>query len=274
MRARNNRPFVSEVSKGQVRVERGDISSIADADRIALVAQFNTEAAQRRSLSEYLGALDRGGFLPVIISTAEVGGPLQFPHGIPRDTIVVRRPNLGYDFGSWATGLGVLPGVRTADVVLLTNDSMMGPFAPIDELLEWACEPGPDIRGLTGSHQITSHTQSYFLAFRGGILADDPWMRFFNSIRVESTKMDVVRRYELGLSRHADDHAYSMEEWVSDFELGVPYANPTMVAWKQLIEHGVPMVKRTVMTDPSTASERERVREYVREQFGVEIEEW
>lgn len=86
--------------------------------------------------------------------------------------------------------------------------------------------------------------------------------------------MDVVRRYELGLSRHADEHAYSIDEWVSDFELGVPYANPTMVAWKQLIEHGMPMVKRTVMTDPSTASERDLVREYVREEFGVEIEEW
>lgn len=159
-------------------------------------------------------------------------------------------------------------------MVLLTNDSLLGPFAPITDLLEWISAPGPDIRALTSSHQFVRHMQSYFLAFRGGILADPPWVDFFNCVRIEPDKMSIVLKYELGVSRTAFSEAYSTQEYMSGPELGVPSQNPTIDGWRQLLERGVPFIKRTMVTDPSTAKEAAEVREYVKRRYHTDVNQW
>ncbi len=267
-------PLVSEVSRGKVRIERGEPAGVAARGRVALVAQFSMGPDQPMSLSKYLEALERNGYATVVISTCDSAEPLRFPHGIPEATVVMRRPNLGYDFGSWATALGCIPGVREAPVVLLTNDSLLGPFAPIDHLLEWAAEPGPDIRGLTASYQFARHIQSFFLAFRGGILADRPWVDFFNDVRVEPDKDDVVLSYELGASKVCFSEAYSSDEWVTGPDLGVPYGNPTVDGWRKLMEYDVPFLKRTIMTHPSTLSEGAEAAAYVARRYNTDIAQW
>ncbi|WP_237564119.1 rhamnan synthesis F family protein [Actinomyces sp. 432] len=262
------------MSQGRVHIERGDPHAVVGSDRVALVAQFSAGPVQPRSLSEYLQRLDAAGYATVVISTCETTAPLEFPAGVPTDTMVIRRPNLGYDFGSWATALGCIPELREAGTVLLTNDSLLGPFGPIEHLLEWAAAPGPDIRGLTASYQFAYHVQSYFLAYRGGILADRPWRDFFNSVRVEPGKDEVVLSYEIGVSRTAFSECYSSEVWVTGPELGVPYGNPTVDGWKNLIESGVPFLKRTIMTHPSTQAEAAEAAQYIRRRFGTDVNDW
>ena len=188
--------------------------------------------------------------------------------------MVLRRPNLGYDFGSWATALGCFPELRGIGTVLLTNDSLLGPFEPIDHLLEWVSAPGPDIRGMTASYQFARHIQSYFLAYRGGILQDQPWRDFFNSIRVEPDKDDVVLAYELGVSRVSFSECYSTDVWVTGPELGVPYSNPTVDGWKNLIESGFPFLKRTIMTHPSTMAQAAEAAQYIKRRFATDITTW
>lgn len=265
--------LVIEAMRGKVALERGDIQQLVGQKNIALIAQYSQSRQQSRSLSQYLRELKKGGFFPVVISTCSEG-PLEFPHGIPDEIIILQRPNVGYDFGSWATALGVLPGVREADTVLLTNDSLLGPFSSIQHLLEWIKKPGADICAMTSSFQFVRHLQSFFLAFRGGILADQPWRDFFDGIRQQGDKYDVVTKYELGVSRTAFANAYSTEEWVSSSELGVPYGNPTVDAWKKLIESDVPFLKRTIMTHPSTEEEAVEAAMYIQRKYRTDIKEW
>ena len=267
-------PFVHEVSNGRVRIERGSRTLLRGRDRIAIVAQFSMGPIQPRSLSEYLKALTKAGYVAVVVSTCDNPEPLEFPHGLPDDVLIVRRPNLGYDFGSWATALGCFPEIRDADVVLLTNDSLLGPFSSIDHLLEWAAAPGPDIRGLTASFQFAYHMQSYFLAFRGGILANQPWIRFFNSVRVEDDKDSVVLAYEIGIARQCFSEAYSTQVWVTGPELGVPFGNPTVDGWKNLMESDVPFLKRTIMTHSSTIAESTEAARYIQHRFHADVSEW
>lgn len=271
---RRHGPLVADVSRGRVHVEAGDPRRLVGAERVALVAQFSMGPNQPRSLSEYLRALEAAGFRTLVMSTCESSEPLVFPHGVPDSTVVVRRPNLGYDFGSWATALGVFPQIRSCPTVLLTNDSLLGPFDSIDALLDWTAEPGPDIRGLTASYQFVRHIQSYFVSFRGGILADEPWRRFFNGVRVEPGKDEVVLSYELGLSRTAFANAYSAQPWATGPELGVPDANPTVDGWRNLIRSGVPFLKRTIMTHPSTTTQATEAAAYINQRFSVDITEW
>lgn len=267
-------PLVSEVSRGHIRIERGTRSDLLGKERIAVIAQFSMGPIQPRSLSEYMRELDESGYGIVIVGTCTNPEPLEFPHGIPATAIVMRRPNLGYDFGSWATALGCLPEIRNAGTVLLTNDSLLGPFRSISDILEWAAGPGPDIRGLTMSFQFVKHIQSFFLAFRGGILADAPWVDFFNSVRLEDGKDNIVMAYEIGVARRCFSEAYSSDVWVTGPELGVPYGNPTVDGWKNLMESGVPFLKRTIMTHPSTLAESAEATQYVQRTFGTDISTW
>ncbi|MBE6483232.1 MAG: glycosyltransferase [Actinomycetaceae bacterium] len=271
---RTRGPLVSELSRGRVRVERGRRQDLVTRERVAIVAQFSIGPVQSRSLSTYLMALDAAGYATIVVSTCESEDPLAFPFGIPETTVVMRRPNVGYDFGSWATALGCVPEIRDVPVVLLTNDSLLGPFAPINHLLEWAAKPGPDIRGLTASHQFARHTQSFFLAFRSGSIAEKPWVDFFNNIREEPDKDNVVLHYELGASRLCFSEAYSSDEWVTGPDLGVPYGNPTVDGWKKLIESGVPFLKRTIMTHPTTLAECVEAKTYIERTFNVDVTDW
>lgn len=271
---RRKGPLVSEVSHGRVRVESGRPETVLDTDRVAIVAQFSVGPRQPRSLSEYLRELTRCGYTTVVVSTCEADSPLEFPSGLPEQTMVLRRPNLGYDFGSWATALGCFPELRAIDTVLFTNDSLLGPFEPIDHLLDWAAEPGPDVRGLTASYQFGRHIQSYFLAFRGGILQDRVWRDFFNSVRVEPHKDEVVRAYELGASMLCFGEGYSTDVWVTGPEVGVLNGNPTVDGWKNLIESGFPFLKRTIMTDESTKAHAAEATQYIQRRFATDISLW
>lgn len=241
---------------------------------MALIAQYSTGPAQSRSLSEYALRLSDSGFLPVVIGTTDCSEELRFPFGLPDRSLVLRRDNVGYDFGSWASALRFLPGVRACPTVLLTNDAQLGPFAPISHLLDWACAPGPDIRGLTSSYQFHRHLQSYFVAFRGGILEDRAWREFFDGVRPERDKETIVMKYELGMSRLAFREAYSWQEYFNPLEVDLEGENPTTVGWRSLLEYGIPFVKKTVLAHPSLEDEAAAARRFVKERFHTDIDTW
>ena len=119
---------------------------------------------------------DRLATCTVLVSTAEGGSPLDWVDGRPSGVTVLRRPNLGYDFGSWATALDLLPAIRRAPHVLLVNDSLVGPFAPIDHLLDRFHRSHADVWAHDRHEQLGHHLQSYCLGFREGCL-DQPELR-------------------------------------------------------------------------------------------------
>jgi lipopolysaccharide biosynthesis protein len=227
-----------------------------------------------RSLLELLTRLNEGGYRCVVSSACESPEPLRWPGALPEGTVVLRRPNLGYDFGSWAVALDRFPEVAGLDRVILTNDSMAGPFAPLAPLLADFEAAGTDVWSLTDSYQLGHHMQSFFVGFRGGVLAEPALRTFFRRVRVEPTKMDVVERYEVGLTVACLRGGYTMSTRFRAQDLGVGGENPTLAGWHRLIEAGFPFVKRTMINDPSTAPGAEYVEPVLRRKFGVELAEW
>ena len=271
--ALTTRPIVA-LEAAKLYKERGDVAAVESADKVAVVSGWSEGEDQSLSLSTYLQELSAAGYLTIVVSTSGAPGPLQWTHGIPEDTIVLRRRNIGYDFGSWAAVLEALPAVRRASHTLLTNDSMVGPFIPMRELLRRAEEDPAGVVAMTDSKQLGFGIQSYFMVFNGGILDAPEWRSFFRGVREQPTKMDVVHRYEQRVAVTAARGAFG---WDVLFPADVIHAsidNPTLAKWKELLDIGYPFAKRTLWTHEDFISEGDRAARYLRARWGVEVEDW
>ena len=123
------------------------------------------------------------------------------------------RENVGYDFGSWQAGLRMLSpsgGVDAAgfDEVVCVNDSVYGPLFDPAPMFTDPRTAGADLWGMVISTQPPRHggtiprphLQSWFLAARRALLASSCWSDFWSGVVPQSTKDDVISRYEVGLS--------------------------------------------------------------------------
>ncbi len=187
---------------------------------------------------------------------------------------VVRRPNLGYDFGSWATALDRYPAIATSPHVLLLNDSLVGPFASIDHLLERFHASAADVWAVTDTTQFRHHLQSYWPRFQGRDPSGTLALAVLASVRVQGSREDVIWRYEIGLSQLLD-----REKFVTD--VAIPYwrvvgekQNPTILGWRRLLNDGFPFVKRQLLREPQIAPDGPEVSAELRRRFDVEVDEW
>ena len=125
------------------------------------------------------------------------------------DTVddVIARPNTGYDFYSWRTGLLANPDWPDHDRVILANDSIVGPLAPAASLLDHMAATGAGAYGITISHQYLTHLQSYFMAFAPTLLRNPYFHAFWHAMPAIDDRERVIDEYELGLARLLADLA-------------------------------------------------------------------
>ncbi len=115
--------------------------------------------------------------------------------------ILVRR-NVGYDFGALREALAFwqLPHPGT-EMVLLMNDSVLGPFGSAHGLLDRVDFSAADVWGATDSLQRGHHLQSWFLAVGRRALDHPAWAAFWAGVRPVQNKEWVVGHYEVAFSR-------------------------------------------------------------------------
>ncbi len=259
----------------ELRHESGPRVDVS-AERIAVVAHWSDGQRLSRSVQTLLSELLDAGFSSALVSSSEAHGPLLFDQrGLAGEVTVLRRPNVGYDFGSWAAFLQAYPEVRHAPRVLLANDSLVGPFESLGAILAAFNRCPADIWGLVGTTQDAPHLQSHFVGYRDGVLASPVLAAFWDDIRVEPTKRQLVRRYEIGLSQLAAREGYVAVahfpwHWVTSRG-----QNPTSLAWHRLIEVGFPFVKRElVLRPPPEVADAAQIERVVRERWGQNVYDW
>ena len=178
------------------------------------------------------------------------------------DLTVVFDRHGGYDFGSYRRGLelaqerGLLEHVSH---VLLCNDSVLGPLGDLEPLLQRMQASQDQAWGLTASHQLTPHLQSYFVLLGRELLERAPLRQFFESIEPLSSRYAVIQRYELGLSRAVLAAGAALQAWVEpqqvlDPRSGQPAGNPTAFPLS-LVELGVPLIKARALRELSANQE-------------------
>lgn len=271
---RGPRVLAAQLSK--VEVEGTDhLASAGTPARVALMSHWTPGTRVSRSVVELTRALTANGYALVIVSTAEGAGPLDWPEGRqPEDVTVLRRPNIGYDFGSWATALDRYPAVAGADEVLLINDSLAGPFEPIDQIFASFHGTAADVWGMTDTTQFTKHLQSYCLGFKHQVLQEAPLVRFWRDVCIEASRDEVIWRYEIGLSRLLQREAFTMDAAFRCWKVAGEGKNPTIHGWRRLLDLGFPFVKRELLRKPEVVCDGVEVPEEIKRRFGIDIGEW
>jgi lipopolysaccharide biosynthesis protein len=95
--------------------------------------------------------------------------PAEDWNAIAENTVLrIRRANVGRDFGAWRDAAAIaLQRFGTPQELLLTNDSVLGPFLPLAPLVDAWRAGGDGFLGLTESLGGGAHLQSYVAWSRG-----------------------------------------------------------------------------------------------------------
>lgn len=199
-------------------------------------------------------------------------------YSLPANVEIRQRPNIGYDFYSYKTGLVRLLTSDTFDAVLLINSS----FVVVDRsqfglLIENILKSpdNVDAVGVTASNQISWHLQSYMLLLKRSILESPAFLSFIDIIQPMESKIKLILAYELGLSKLLTDAGFRC---VPLLEFKIPdqietesrrSENPCHVFAKELAQRAG-LIKTEVLrsnqfgTDTSFLRELMSAEEYIR----------
>lgn len=256
-----------------VRIEQGG-RRLPATDRVAVVASFAPDNTVSRSLLSLVTELELNGYTVIIVRASDENEPMAWPNSPASNPIIVRKPNIGYDFGSWAVGLALYPAVRKKPYVLLVNDSLVGPFASLAPMIENFESSTSDVWAATNTSQFFDHVQSFFVGYRRGILNNPTLRQFWTSLRVETEKGLIIERYELGLSRLLYSEGITTSACFES-ERVVSFAeNPTMHGWRNLLKAGFPFVKRELLTNPAVVSDGPLVPSEIQARYGTDPRDW
>ena len=166
---------------------------------LAVFAHFDPGGRVAPHVDRYLAALREAVDRIVIVSTAELDDAARAQLSAHGE--LVERENTGYDFYSWKTGLDHAGDWDAFDRVLICNDSVVGPTRPFAEILGKGAPKDVDFWGMTSSNEISPHVQSWFVVFERPVITSGLLHAFWRAMEPVSSRFDVIRRYEVGLSK-------------------------------------------------------------------------
>jgi lipopolysaccharide biosynthesis protein len=243
-------------------------------DRAAIVTHYSRSPVLSRSLITLITELRAHGYEVVMSSACEADAALDWRGAeVQSTTTIVRKPNVGYDFGSAAVALDLFPQLAMSRRVLVVNDSNVGPFRALDEVIDNFEGSGTDAWALTSSGQHGYHLQSFFLGFSSGVLREPTLRGFWREIRHVDRKDSIVKRYEVGLSALLEEEGFSVRSMFSPASFdAAPNANLSTAYWLDLLIEGYPFVKRSFLQSSTEANALASAA--VRSLFGEDLAAW
>jgi lipopolysaccharide biosynthesis protein len=252
----------------------GDRTALLGGERVAVIASYGVGPRVSRSLAALIGEFESNGYRVLLVWASEGTEPLVWPQEATRPTFMISKPNIGYDFGSWATALAVVPELEDTRFVMLANDSLLGPFSSLGPLVaDFESSPG-DVWGATDTLEYLPHLQSYLLGFKHGVLKARAVRSFWRNIRDMDDKDAIVVRYEIGLSRLLATEGFISRPWFSHERIVPEGGNPTTIGGSRLIDAGFPFVKRILIDNPDVFPDAEVAAERVLTRYGQHASEW
>lgn len=179
-----------------------------------------------RQLDAWHGVADR----LLLVSAADITDP-DVAASVTSRAELVRRDNEGYDFYSYKLGLASVDDLASYDLVVICNDSYIGPLVPWSTVIDTMQQRPVDAWGLTETMRRRRHVQSYFYAFRPWVVASRGFQRFWGDMQVVSDRTKVIRVYELGLSRAILDAGFGIGSYYTENEHDKRVARARQIWW-------------------------------------------
>ncbi|MCV7442349.1 hypothetical protein H7K33_08940 [Mycobacterium paraense] len=222
---------------------------------LVLFAHYDSQGIVDPYVVYYLKALSRLGATILFVSGSARLSPESVAPIRSLCAGVYTRRTLVLDFGSWHLAWCILErygwSLDQFDRLVLANDSVFGPLFPIEEM--WSSFHGADMYGAIESAEFDIHLQSFFLAWDLNARTR-PFVRdFWKDFQYIVDKVNIVDRYEIGLSTRAREAGLSVKPFVSVADIRASYErspnhqwaskfheepfNNTLYFWDGLIEH-------------------------------------
>jgi lipopolysaccharide biosynthesis protein len=218
-----------------------------------------------RYILHHIGSLKKIGYETIIVSHSEINA-----EGLEElEKIccgIIGKDNFGYDFFAWREGLSICGDLSNLDHLLLTNDSVIGPFNDMSGIFESMNEKY-DFWGLTENYEHKYHIQSYFIHANKKVINHSSWIKFWTDLKIFQDKLDIVRHYEVNLTQslaqnpnlrigawiQTKDLADKLSpSWFGDYprtEFWHGVSNPTVRFWKELLLYfKFPFIKKNLFS--------------------------
>lgn len=167
--------------------------------RLCLFAHFDKDNIVDEYVLFYLRDIRKVADRIVFVSTSSLNAETISRLKDICDSVIIRK-NEGYDFASWQTALQS-ETLQNFDELILCNDSVYGPFFPLEQVFGEMKGESCDFWGMTSNYDIAFHVQSYFLVFRKTILVSSVFQKFWDSMEIQQSKAKVIKLFEIGLSQ-------------------------------------------------------------------------
>lgn len=204
----------------------------------------------------YIAALRAGGLRVVLCLAVEnVSGSVSSTLRDLADAVMVRG-NVGYDFAAWADALRTEPQLWQASRLWFVNDSVAGPLAPLQPVLNSIRGRNAGFFALSECTDFGHHAQSFFFGWNAANLSCTALRDFWANVEILEDKAQIVLKYEfnlLHLSKLLTDPStqivFNMRDIFGLAPAQLTGINPTHHGWQVLCDAGFPFIKTDLLRD-------------------------
>ena len=177
--------------------------------------------------------------------------------------MLIARDHDGYDFYSWRLALEQCERLialnehdsnPSIEEIILLNDSVIGPiFAFGDALAAWRALPF-EVSGLVESAAPRPHIQSWATRFSGRAADFSTLLDYYGQAQSHASKHELIRDFEIPLATYFRNRGLTVGSLISPISVQSADDNPTAYGWREVIESGVPFIKRSVFAGGTETS--------------------
>ena len=154
------------------------------------------------------------------------------------DNVLFKR-DFGRDFASYFIGLTKTPNAFEYEQIVLTNDSVYGPFRDLSSVFNQMAERNLDMWGITDSRDPIYHLQSYFWVFNKRVIESGFVREFWGKWPNYFDKEHIIHQGELVLTRRAVSSGFRVGA-LCEYDAILPKA---IADWKKRVSIGIGLEK-------------------------------
>jgi len=175
------------------------LQDLSAARRVAVFNHYDRQGVVHDFVAHYIRQLTEAGFTIIFVSNSPGLSQATVERLLPSCALILRRANVGYDFGALKDGIAQIPTLERVDSLLLANDSVYGPFHALGDIVA-RMDQSADVWGITDNWAHRFHLQSFFLLFGRTAVQSPAFARFWSAVRYVQSKEWIIEKYEIGLT--------------------------------------------------------------------------